>query len=219
LRAITQRCLVPECPETRKYASDYCPGHTHRLRRYGSPTGLPLSRYSKDATEKRCTRCKKTRLLAEFGPMKNGQLGLKPKCLECEAEIARVRRQNELPEQRLVRLARRRADKRARYGPKAAVAWEERVIHHGLGCEVCGTTEGDIGIDHDHGCEAGHPISKGCDQCYRGILCSSCNGALGLLGEDVDRMMALVSYQLTRGGGEKVGRDSTGEAGSGTRRA
>jgi hypothetical protein len=140
--------------------------------------------------------------------MKTGQLGLKPKCRECEAEIARVRRQNESPEQRTVRLARRRADKKARYGPKAAAAWEERVIRRGLGCEVCGTTEGDIGIDHDHRCGAGHPISKGCDRCYRGILCSSCNGALGLLGESVDRMMALASYLLTQGGGERADRDS-----------
>lgn len=146
--------------------------------------------------------------------MKAGQLGLKPKCRECEAEIARVRRQNESPEQRQERLGRRRADKKARYGPKAAAAWEEHVIRQGLGCEVCGTVEGDIGIDHDHHCTAGHPISKGCDLCYRGILCSSCNGALGMVGENADRILALLSYLLTRGGGEKADRDSAraGEA-------
>jgi len=202
-------CLVPECGKPRKRSSDYCSGHTHRLRRYGSPTGMPPSRYPEGATEKRCTgKCGLTRPLADFGPMQNAQLGLRPKCKDCEAEIARVRRRNETPEQRNVRLSRRRNDKQGRYGPKAAAAWEERVIRQGLGCEACGGIGEDLGVDHDHACKAGHPIKQGCDECFRGILCSSCNGALGLLQDDVDRMLALLSYLLTRRGGERADRDS-----------
>jgi len=199
VKAITDPCLVPECPKSRKYASDYCPGHTHRLRRYGSPTGLPPSRYAKDATEKRCTGCKLIKPLAEFGPMKNAQLGLRPKCKDCEARIAVERRRSETPAARARRLEKRRQDKRGRFGPKAAAAWEERVIRQGLGCEVCGTTEEDIGVDHDHQCEMLHPVAQGCDKCFRGILCSSCNGALGMLRDDPDRILSLLSYLLSRG--------------------
>lgn len=172
---------------------------------------MPPSRYSKGVTEKRCTgKCGQVKPLADFGPMQNAQLGLKPKCKDCVAEIARVRRRNEPSDVREQRLARRRADKKARYGPKAAQAWEERVVRQDLGCEVCGAVEEDLGIDHDHSCQAGHPIRQGCDECFRGILCSACNGALGLLQDDVDRLLALASYLLVRGGGDQVDRNLTG---------
>jgi hypothetical protein len=126
--------------------------------------------------------------------------------------MARIRRRDESPEAKQVRLAERRKWKRATYGEKAAQAWVDRVVELGLGCEVCGNTVEDIGIDHDHACDAGHPIKQGCDKCFRGILCSSCNGALGLVRDDVDRLLALASYLLMRGGGEKADRDSVDRA-------
>ena len=49
-------------------------------------------------------------------------------------------------------------------------------------CEVCGSSDR-LRLDHDH--------STGK---FRGILCSHCNTALGLLGEDSNRMRALIRY-------------------------
>lgn len=55
-------------------------------------------------------------------------------------------------------------------------------------CAVCGTTEPggrfkNFAVDHDH--VTGH---------NRGLLCYTCNVALGLLKEDPDTMRALLSY-------------------------
>ena len=53
-------------------------------------------------------------------------------------------------------------------------------------CEVCGK-EGDSCVDHDH--------STGL---VRGTLCKNCNSAIGLLDEDVLRIMGCVRYLQTK---------------------
>ena len=50
------------------------------------------------------------------------------------------------------------------------------------GCEVCGSFDR-LHIDHSH--ETG---------LVRGCLCHKCNTALGLLDEDPDKMVHLISY-------------------------
>ena len=62
------------------------------------------------------------------------------------------------------------------------------------GCENCGATE-DLVIDHDHEiC----PDKQVCEQCYRGILCRSCNQAAGFMRDDVDRIMGLAFYLASK---------------------
>lgn len=209
-------CSIPDCDKPCKRATDYCPGHLHRLHRYGSPTGMPESRLPRDATEKRCTRCKVTKLLSEFGSMKHAQLGLRPKCRACEAEVARVRRRDESLEQKDRRLGRRRNYKRYQYGGKAAETWR-KVVDSGQGCMVCGAVDEDICVDHDHSCREGHSIKSGCDKCFRGILCASCNGALGLVRDDPDRLLALAGYLLRWRGGDENDRIIPDEGASSSR--
>lgn len=54
-------------------------------------------------------------------------------------------------------------------------------------CDSCGTTDprgkGSFHIDHDH--STGE---------IRGVLCHGCNLALGLLDEDVERILSLAAY-------------------------
>lgn len=62
--------------------------------------------------------------------------------------------------------------------------------------EDCGRS-GRLHIDHDHACcpsgkFAGRKVS--CGNCIRGLLCSNCNAALGLLGDNVSRMRGLLKY-------------------------
>lgn len=52
-------------------------------------------------------------------------------------------------------------------------------------CALCGCTTGPTNprhIDHDHDC---CPSERGCDACFRGVLCSICNLALG----HIERLM------------------------------
>lgn len=50
-------------------------------------------------------------------------------------------------------------------------------------------------VDHDHACCSG---KKSCGKCVRGLLCHSCNLALGLLHEDVKRIQGLADYLESR---------------------
>jgi hypothetical protein len=54
-------------------------------------------------------------------------------------------------------------------------------------CEVCGSTT-KLCVDHNHKTDE-----------YRGVLCGNCNRAAGLMGDDVERLMALASYLKERG--------------------
>lgn len=50
-------------------------------------------------------------------------------------------------------------------------------------CEVCGATKS-LHVDHDHA-EGGN---------VRGLLCGDCNKALGMLGDDLGRIIRLAGY-------------------------
>lgn len=51
-----------------------------------------------------------------------------------------------------------------------------------LGCEICFSYD-NLVVDHCH--ETG---------VVRGVLCSSCNTAIGLMGENIDRLAAAIEY-------------------------
>lgn len=46
-------------------------------------------------------------------------------------------------------------------------------------------------VDHDHNC---CPKGRRCEKCTRGLLCRPCNLALGLLGDDAEKLRGLASY-------------------------
>lgn len=57
-------------------------------------------------------------------------------------------------------------------------------------CHACKNNLG-TNIDHSHAC---CDKSFSCGSCVRGLLCSGCNFALGILKEDVQRMQNLINY-------------------------
>jgi recombination endonuclease VII len=60
-------------------------------------------------------------------------------------------------------------------------------------CAGCGARlhKGNCNVDHNHTC---CPGKKSCGKCIRGILCSPCNQALGLLKDSVKTLLRLVRY-------------------------
>ncbi len=70
--------------------------------------------------------------------------------------------------------------------------WEAQLEDQDNRCALCHKDLGDLWddkhTDHDHG-----------SGCFRGILCTRCNTALGLLDDDPERMMDAAEYVRNRG--------------------
>ena len=58
-------------------------------------------------------------------------------------------------------------------------------------CASCGSPD-NLSVDHDHSCCAVNYAS--CGECNRGMLCRSCNSALGMLKDDPERVRSLLAY-------------------------
>jgi hypothetical protein len=63
-------------------------------------------------------------------------------------------------------------------------------------CAVCKRVTEVFHIDHDHSC---CPGQKTCGNCNRGLLCSNCNLALGLLGDSISTLDSAIDYLAAHG--------------------
>lgn len=57
-------------------------------------------------------------------------------------------------------------------------------------CAICHEAEA-THVDHDHACCSDN---QSCGRCVRGLLCHSCNVAIGLLGDSVARLASAILY-------------------------
>jgi hypothetical protein len=74
---------------------------------------------------------------------------------------------------------------RYRYGRVAASLWQLLFDAQGGLCAICGRQGGKKSLNLDHH----HDTMQ-----VRGLLCGSCNRALGLLGDDIERMRSAIRY-------------------------
>lgn len=81
----------------------------------------------------------------------------------------------------------------------------------GGGCAICGAVEALV-IDHDHSC---CPAGKSCPECRRGLLCHTCNRALGLMRDDVLILSSAMTYLLAASRHRLAGTPSAGDGGGG----
>lgn len=84
----------------------------------------------------------------------------------------------------------------SKYG-MTAKSFDALLAAQGGACGVCGTTDpggrnGQWHIDHDHKCCP--TPEKSCGKCVRGLLCQSCNMALGLFRDDPDIIARAIEY-------------------------
>ena len=57
-------------------------------------------------------------------------------------------------------------------------------------CWICKESDA-VHIDHAHSC---CPGGWSCGKCIRGILCSNCNTAIGLMSDDIKKLNNAISY-------------------------
>lgn len=74
--------------------------------------------------------------------------------------------------------------------------FDSRLEAQGGGCAICGCTSSGVRgrsfhVDHDHAC---CPGKTSCGNCIRGLLCHSCNTALGGFKDDTALMAGAIAY-------------------------
>lgn len=128
-------------------------------------------------THKHCASCGEFKSLSEFTNQTRGFKGKYPSCMKCNRPKQAAWAYGNLP-----RAVKQRRTKAVRtYGSEALVILER--IEAGECCEVCGRRTTKMPIDHDH-----------VTGVVRGLLCSNCNTALGLVGDSEEVLLALVVY-------------------------
>lgn len=152
-----------------------------------------VKRYIDATGTKRCPQCGETKSVDEFYKKANGR----PQgyCKRCAATAPNENRKKRLrshsPEERLrwnlgIRLSKYNLTE----NELSALLALQR------GHCICGDVLSldTLHIDHDHTCC--NSKKRSCGRCVRGVLCSNCNVALGLIRDDPNRAIALANYLM-----------------------
>ena len=169
-------CTVDGCDRPYK-ARGFCNAHLFRWRKTGEPGAVAVRpRRDPCARDERgrkfCTRCDRWQPVGDFHKDSRTIDGLNGQCRRCQRDGV-LRRS---------------------YGITLD-EYEALVASQRGKCAICDRTPdngGALHIDHDHGCCPGRSTS--CGKCIRGLLCSPCNTALGLLGDDPARLWTAMAY-------------------------
>jgi 5-methylcytosine-specific restriction endonuclease McrA len=162
---------------------------------------------------KQCSKCGEVKPLTEYYGEKTARDGVRPECKACnlaarklwyaenkDREIARVKAWQQANAARVYernREYRRANPDRIREGHLKRTFgitledFEAMLAAQGGGCAICGrpAPEGtSLHVDHDH--ETG---------VVRGLLCFTCNGALGMLTENEDHLLRAADYVSSGG--------------------
>lgn len=131
---------------------------------------------------KRCPKCGETKSRTEFGVRRNGHS--RSACKPCEsAQFAATYHRDKDK----AALSYRRSHLKRRYGVTVE-QYDALLIEQAGRCKLCGAEECGAGrkylcVDHDHTTGA-----------IRGLLCNSCNRALGALRDDPDLIDRAAEY-------------------------
>lgn len=156
----------------------------HRTAEHNAKIGAALAARP-DSPTKVCPKCEREMPRTDFGTRKGGRS--RSWCRRCEGAEKSRRWAEAHPEYRdTARANNRRTQLRRKYGMTQA-DYDALLEAQAGGCAVCGgpPTRNREWFDVDH-CHATGVV--------RGLLCSSCNRSIGLLGDDPARMRAAAEY-------------------------
>ncbi len=150
---------------------------------------------------KECTRCGETKPLDQFFPLygeqkvigaRNGRTH-KAHCKKCNNQSGlHYKRQNPAARKRYIESRRIQTIKK-KYG-LSPEQYFSKLESQGGGCAICSTTEGkklkrlsktrfNFAVDHDHDTDK-----------VRGLLCDTCNRALGMFGDSPENLRSALAY-------------------------
>lgn len=134
----------------------------------------------------RILTCQRCGIDFEKGPLGRDPRAC-PECRKADYESRRPPRKTTSEDRYRWRLARQYA--------MTVEQRETMADRQGHACALCGVPESanrKLHIDHDHSCCPAPGTS--CGKCIRGLICYSCNNALGLINDDLEILRRMVSY-------------------------
>lgn len=179
-------CVAPECDRTVQIKSvQMCSAH-YQQQRDGRPFTVPRSSslIRDEHGRKRCRTCREWLPEENFGVATRSKDGRAPYCLPCIRAKQRESQEYKRDRARLIRYGMSRAEFDAMFEAQ------------GGRCAICRTdspgSKHHWCVDHDHRCCPTR--GQSCGKCIRGILCTACNKAIGLLGDDVNTLRSAITY-------------------------
>lgn len=138
---------------------------------------------------KTCRECRASKPLEEFPLQPGGRDGRHPLCKPCRAAQERqryARQRDQLLAQMRTDPARKRRTRRRTLERKYGLSWHDYqtlVVAQRSCCAICDLRVVQLVVDHDH--QSGR---------VRGLLCVTCNIALGQFGDDANRCLTAAAY-------------------------
>lgn len=189
-------CTEPGCTHPAQ-ARGLCTSHYWQMMNKGQTDTLYKTRRPKGSVLERdefgrkfCSSCREWLPEEDFGVSSRTLDSLRRECRLCRSTTTRIKNgEKSLPEKREWLL-------RRRYG-KTPQWFQETFEAQGEMCACCQSSNpGGRGwqIDHDHTCCDIAPGGQICGECIRGIICNSCNLALGLVKDSIETLQRMQEY-------------------------
>ncbi len=149
---------------------------------------------------KKCRLCKINKNINEFPLAKRNKDGHRGECKKCNAAYYREY-YKKYPERYKEKSRRQKSYRRHKINDEQ---YEYLISKYNGLCHLCLNNKATM-VDHDHSC---CPTSRSCGKCVRGVLCSSCNTAIGMLKENLEVVDRIKEYVVRRIG-EQASRHSS----------
>lgn len=170
-----QECTFAGCGR-RVRSRGLCEAHGEQWKRGEilRPVKVYMPQTERDAEGRKfCRKGKHWLPVERFGPYVRSSDGLSYRCLDCATDQHRLRR----------------------YG-LTVERYDEILARQSGGCGICGEacpSGRRLAVDHDHECCPRHAL-RTCGQCVRGLLCMTCNSALGVFRDSPRLLAAAIGY-------------------------
>ncbi len=142
---------------------------------------------------KKCSCCKIVQSLTNFSKQKHSKSGIRSYCRTCAKQKYRAYATKSGRYKGIIRPIGKQF---VCHKPKLTItAYNQMLENQGNVCEICGEKQ------RVRCSRTGQPLRLFIDHCHttgkiRGLLCSQCNTALGMLDDDLDLLASATSYLI-----------------------
>lgn len=191
-------CSVESCVNNAT-CRGYCQTHYSRWFKWGDPLAdVPIRREKLkpiDESDRTCRVCNRDRSITKFKWLRVKER-YHTVCMDCVASWQSNYQKKKREEDEDYWVSRR-----LKYNYKLTMEdFEAMMTAQGGRCAICKRTPEEsanrrhkrLVVDHDHAC---CPGMKSCGKCVRGLLCYSCNSALGAFFDSVEVLDAAAAYR------------------------